>query len=179
MRPVEESGDFRARPKGNARDQCTAGVLPVRGCRGPYGADPRRVRRRQSTARRKPSTDVQAARESVDAKDYDKALRPLAASGNADAQHELGGRYAKGKGVPEDHAEAVKWYRKAAGRRPRQGGRGWGFTKPMRSRHGRLPRQMGGPDRSSGGRSQRNSELRQDGRTTESGLCGFETRVTV
>ncbi len=32
------------------------------------------------------------------------------------AQTNLGVRYAKGEGVPQDHAEAVKWYRKAAAR---------------------------------------------------------------
>jgi TPR repeat protein len=49
--------------------------------------------------------------------DYATALReirPLAEQGHADAQHNLGVMYDKGYGVPENDAEAVKWYRKAA-----------------------------------------------------------------
>ncbi len=38
----------------------------------------------------------------------------LAEQGNAAAQHTLGVMYSSGKGVPENYAEAVKWYRKAA-----------------------------------------------------------------
>ena len=34
--------------------------------------------------------------------------------GDADAQFELGFCYANGKGVEQDQAEAVSWYRKAA-----------------------------------------------------------------
>ncbi len=40
--------------------------------------------------------------------------RPLAEQGNANAQYFLGVMYAKGRGVPQDYAEAVKWSRKAA-----------------------------------------------------------------
>jgi len=40
--------------------------------------------------------------------------RQLAEQGNADAQLRLGLMYANGKGVPENDAEAVKWYHKAA-----------------------------------------------------------------
>ena len=49
--------------------------------------------------------------------DYDTALRewrPLAEQGDADAQYNLGLMYADGVGVPENDAEAVKWYSKAA-----------------------------------------------------------------
>ncbi len=48
---------------------------------------------------------------------YATALRewhPLAKQGNAKAQYNLGVMYRKGQGVPQDDAEAVKWYRKAA-----------------------------------------------------------------
>ena len=38
----------------------------------------------------------------------------LAYLGNAAAQNSLGLIYYEGEGVPEDHAEAAKWYRKAA-----------------------------------------------------------------
>ena len=49
--------------------------------------------------------------------DYATALRlikPLATQGNADAQTNLGFMYAKGRGVPKDDKEAVKWYQLAA-----------------------------------------------------------------
>ena len=49
--------------------------------------------------------------------DYTTALelfRPIAEQGNASAQYNLGFMYANGEGVPEDDAEAVKWYRLAA-----------------------------------------------------------------
>ena len=49
--------------------------------------------------------------------DYATALqefKPLAEHGLAGAQYNLGVMYDKGKGVPQDDAEAVKWYRKAA-----------------------------------------------------------------
>jgi hypothetical protein len=41
-------------------------------------------------------------------------LRLLAEEGNADAQSILGAMYRKGRGVPQDETEAVKWFRKAA-----------------------------------------------------------------
>ena len=40
--------------------------------------------------------------------------RALAAKGDVVAQYFLGGFYFLGEGVPEDDAEAVKWYRKSA-----------------------------------------------------------------
>jgi TPR repeat protein len=40
--------------------------------------------------------------------------RPLAEQGDARAQTILGLMYAKGEGVPQNHGEAVKWYRLAA-----------------------------------------------------------------
>ena len=43
-----------------------------------------------------------------------QAVVHAATKGNAEAQHCLGWRYEEGKGVPEDKAEAVKWYRLAA-----------------------------------------------------------------
>jgi hypothetical protein len=41
-------------------------------------------------------------------------LRAMANSGDASAQYSLGEAYDRGKGVPQDDAEALKWYRKAA-----------------------------------------------------------------
>jgi TPR repeat protein len=40
--------------------------------------------------------------------------RAAAEQGDAAAQHKLGNRYEHGRGVPQDYAEAVKWYRLAA-----------------------------------------------------------------
>ena len=45
-----------------------------------------------------------------------EALRARADQGNADAQYGLGEVYYRGKDVPQDYAEAMKWYRKAAER---------------------------------------------------------------
>ena len=44
------------------------------------------------------------------------ALRRRAEQSDAEAQYNLGFRYAVGLGVPEDDAEAVRWYRLAAAR---------------------------------------------------------------
>ncbi len=49
--------------------------------------------------------------------DYATALRewlPLAEQGDVSAQYFLGVMYSYGRGVPQNDAEAVKWYRKAA-----------------------------------------------------------------
>ena len=51
--------------------------------------------------------------------DYATAMRlwrPLADQGDAGAQLNLGLMYDNGRGVPQDYAAAVKWYRKAADR---------------------------------------------------------------
>ena len=47
------------------------------------------------------------------APDFEETMA-AAKQGNAVAQYNLGVMYAKGDGVPENDAEAVKWYRKAA-----------------------------------------------------------------
>jgi TPR repeat protein len=50
--------------------------------------------------------------------DYAKAyeeFKKLAVRGHVKAQGCLGEMYHSGKGVPQDYAEAVKWFRKAAG----------------------------------------------------------------
>lgn len=47
-----------------------------------------------------------------------RLLRPLATLGlNSSAQYNIGLMYAKGQGVVQDYAEAVKWYRLAAAQR--------------------------------------------------------------
>ena len=43
-----------------------------------------------------------------------EATRHAAEQGDADAQLDLGVRYATGEGVPQDDAEAVRWFRLAA-----------------------------------------------------------------
>src|SRR5258705_383003 len=40
--------------------------------------------------------------------------RAQAEKGDAAAQYNLGVMYEKGQGIPQDYAEALKWYRKAA-----------------------------------------------------------------
>ena len=47
------------------------------------------------------------------AQDYE-ATRHAAEQGDADAQFNLGFAYATGEGVPQDDAEAVRWFRLAA-----------------------------------------------------------------
>jgi TPR repeat protein len=51
--------------------------------------------------------------------DYANALRiwsALAERGDASAQNNVGNMFARGAGVPQDFAEAVKWWGKAADR---------------------------------------------------------------
>lgn len=51
--------------------------------------------------------------------DYITALRewqPLAEQGDAEAQHSLGNMYFEGRGVPQDDAEAVRWWRRTGPR---------------------------------------------------------------
>ena len=50
----------------------------------------------------------------LSAQDDLDTVRQAAEQGDADAQFYLGVMYASGQGVPEDDAEAVKWYRRAA-----------------------------------------------------------------
>jgi hypothetical protein len=45
---------------------------------------------------------------------YIDALRVRAEAGDAVAQNDLGVRYDDGRGVPQDDAEAVRWFRLAA-----------------------------------------------------------------
>ena len=57
-------------------------------------------------------------------------LRVKAEAGDAAAQSDLGFMYANGEGVPQDHAEAVRWWRLAAdqGNAPAQSGLGIMYT---------------------------------------------------
>jgi len=56
-----------------------------------------------------------------------KACRLRAEQGDTNAQNDLAGRYYQGKGVPQDYAEAVAWYRKAADQGNREAEYGLGF----------------------------------------------------
>ena len=61
--------------------------------------------------------DLDAGLKAAQAGDFQTALKewkPLADQGDADAQYNLGLMYADGEGVPEDDAEAARWYRLAA-----------------------------------------------------------------
>lgn len=62
--------------------------------------------------------DLETARKAFETGDYKTALAellPLAETGNAKAQSNLGWMYRNGVGVTQNHTEAVKWFRKAAG----------------------------------------------------------------
>ena len=48
------------------------------------------------------------------ARDTLTAIRDLAAAGDANAQFELGTRYAEGRGVTRDAKAALQWFEKAA-----------------------------------------------------------------
>ena len=61
--------------------------------------------------------DYDAGLKAYSVGDYEAALeewRPSAEQGDALAQYNLGFMYSNGEGVPQDYAEAVKWYRMAA-----------------------------------------------------------------
>jgi TPR repeat protein len=61
--------------------------------------------------------DLQGGAEAARRGDYETALvewRPLADSGDAAAQFNVGMMYARGDGVPEDFAEAARWFRLAS-----------------------------------------------------------------
>ena len=50
----------------------------------------------------------------LSAQDNLDTVRQAADQGDADAQNNLGFRYAEGRGVPQDDAEAARWFRLAA-----------------------------------------------------------------
>ena len=61
--------------------------------------------------------DFDAGNRAYAARDYETAFKewlPLAEAGDAMAQNNIGFMYRKGRGVPPDEKEAVKWYRRAA-----------------------------------------------------------------
>jgi TPR repeat protein len=61
--------------------------------------------------------DSTSAQKALEVGDYATALREfrlLAEQGHAEAQSHLGGMYALGQGVPQNHTEAAQWFHKAA-----------------------------------------------------------------
>jgi hypothetical protein len=75
---------------------------------------------------------LEDANAAYDRRDYATAqrlFRPLAEQGDAKAQFRLGGMYLNGQGVPQDAAEAVKWWRKAGGPHDDRTSRGGGTHK--------------------------------------------------
>ena len=68
----------------------------------------------ESTAWSGPFEDGAAAYKRGDYRNALLIFRPLAAEGNPSAQSNLGLMYATGRGVPQDYAEAAKWFRLAA-----------------------------------------------------------------
>jgi TPR repeat protein len=61
--------------------------------------------------------DYDSANAALKAGDYEMAFnefQSLAEAGNAEAQNKLGMMYQRGIGIPQDPAEALKWYRRAA-----------------------------------------------------------------
>ena len=63
--------------------------------------------------------------------DYATAYRlelPLAEQGNAGAQTTLGELYLNGEAVPQNYAEALKWFRKAADQGDAQGQYDLGYS---------------------------------------------------
>jgi len=72
------------------------------------------VARAAERARGKAERAAERAREEEIAREEFEMTLKLAEQGDAKAQYNLGIRYDKGRGVPENDAEAVKWWRKAA-----------------------------------------------------------------
>ena len=61
--------------------------------------------------------DYDSANAALKAGDYEIAFnefQSLAEAGNAEAQNKIGMMYQRGIGIPQDPAEALKWYRRAA-----------------------------------------------------------------
>jgi hypothetical protein len=61
-----------------------------------------------------PDVDANAAYKRGDFATAKQILQPLAERGEAGAQNGLGYMYEHGQGVPQNYAEALKWFRKAA-----------------------------------------------------------------
>lgn len=73
-----------------------------------------RERKPNGRAAAGPMEDARAAFERGDYASAAALFRSLAEQGRAAAQVMLGTMYDEGRGVPQDHVEAVNWYRKAA-----------------------------------------------------------------
>ena len=81
---------------------------------------------RQRVSAMTPGSEVQVEvwRVAADDGDFLQMLRRLADGGNTHVMYRLGRMYAAGNGVARDEIEAVRWYRKACGRRQPERHRG-------------------------------------------------------
>ena len=59
----------------------------------------------------RPLDDALTAHQKGDFATALRLFRPLAEQGDGRAQYNLGVMYDKGRGAPQDYAEAMKWYR--------------------------------------------------------------------
>ena len=78
------------------------------GCMLPASAEPDTTETKQMTGKCICSTSV------IDHKPDIAEIKKLAEQGDPDAQRNLGLKYEKGNGLPQDDIQAVEWYRKAA-----------------------------------------------------------------
>jgi TPR repeat protein len=79
--------------------------------------DGRRIGAEMKFVQKSGSTPLKEGLAAYERDDYStalKVLRPMAINGEAIAQVVLGAMYITGRGVPEDRAEGIRWYRKAA-----------------------------------------------------------------
>ena len=64
-----------------------------------------------------PAEQIEIGKRAYENRDYQtafKILKPLADKGHAEAQLVIGDMYNIGRGVQQDNAVAIEWYRKAA-----------------------------------------------------------------
>ena len=75
-------------------------------------------------------TERDPSQDQTQRQDVVEAIRLAAEEGDASAQFNLGVMYANGEGVPQDYAEAVRWYRLATdqGHSSAQGGLGFMYA---------------------------------------------------
>jgi TPR repeat protein len=77
--------------------------------------DPRSAPAEEETLRKSEEvTTLPGAASPPEPADSLSNIRRLAAEGDAEAQYNLGCIYDEGQGVPQDHAEAARWFRLAA-----------------------------------------------------------------
>ena len=121
--PVLDVSEFTAAPSAQNNADSSNGMLTPPPVRDQFGGtlvnEPTSQPPMSDKAERRPWEEYQYqdAVKAIDARDYVRAanlLRPLAVSGHASAQGNLGVMYNHGDGVVKDYVEAVRWYRLAA-----------------------------------------------------------------